>query len=161
MTELINFSLNALDALDCKTCPTGYYCPSASTVPTPCPRGRFSGLQGIGSLNECWSCTAGMACPQTGLTYPPVKCAAGYYCPAGSVLPNATIHACPAGYYTDYHNLTHARECTLCPERQSCQAGTGGWQKPPQLCAKGQLSSYSHHHNHHDHYNHNCCCTHC
>lgn len=78
-----------------------------------------------------------MACPRPGLTWPPVKCDAGYYCPAGSSLSNETIHACPAGTYTDYHNLTHARECTDCPARQSCEAGTGGIQKPPQECATG------------------------
>lgn len=126
-----------LAALDCKTCPIGYYCPPASVVPIPCPKGRFSRLQGLGTLNECRSCTAGMACPKEAMTDPLERCAAGHFCPAGSILPNATLNACPAGYYTDYHNLTHARECTLCPERQSCEKGTGGIQKPPQLCAKG------------------------
>ena len=105
-----------------------------------CPKGTYNALIRRGSLAECRSCISGMACPRAGLTWPPVKCDAGYYCPAGSSLPNETIHACPAGTYTDRHDLTHARECTSCPERQSCEAGTGGKQKPPQECAKGNVS---------------------
>jgi hypothetical protein len=82
-------------------------------------------------------CFAGMACPRYGLSWPTLTCNAGYYCPQGSPSPNATLNACPAGTYTDYHNLTHSRECTSCPAGQACEAGTGGRQKPPQLCARG------------------------
>lgn len=123
--------------LDCKDCPPGYYCVRGTQEPVACPKGTFNALIRRESLGDCRSCISGMACPHAGLTWPPVKCDAGYYCPAGSSLPNETIHACPAGTYTDRHDLTHDRECTSCPERQSCEAGTGGKQKPPQECAKG------------------------
>ena len=136
LTAMFNVS-TFIGQLDCKDCPPGYYCLEGAREPVACPKGTFNSLSSRGSLAECRSCISGMACPRPGLTWPPVKCDAGYYCPAGSSLPNETIHACPAGTYTDYHNLTHARECTQCPERQSCEAGTGGIQKPPQECAKG------------------------
>ena len=130
--------MHFLGQLDCKDCPPGYYCPAGGSEPVACPKGTYNPIPLRGSLGECRSCISGTACPRPGLTWPPVKCDAGYYCPAGSSLPNETIHACPAGTYTDYHNLTHARECTDCPGRQSCEAGTGGIQKPPQECAKGK-----------------------
>ena len=125
---------------DCKLCPPGYYCTSGVSSPIPCPAGKYNSLSGRGSLADCRACSAGMACPLPALTAPPVMCDAGYYCPQGSVLPNATKYACPSGTYTDYHNLTHYRECTQCPEGQSCEAGTGGRQKPPQLCATGIIN---------------------
>ena len=73
----------------------------------------------------------------SGLVYPPKQCSAGYYCPSGTVQPNETVNACPPGTYTDYHNLTAAIECTVCPAGQACTSGTGGNQKPPQACAQG------------------------
>ena len=127
--------------MDCKDCPPGYYCTEGTQEPVACPKGSYNALIRRGSLADCRSCISGMACPHAGLTWPPVKCDAGYYCPAGSSLPNETIHACPAGTYTDRHDLTHARECTSCPERQSCEGGTGGKQKPPQECAKGNVGN--------------------
>ncbi|EDO39339.1 predicted protein, partial [Nematostella vectensis] len=132
----------------CKTCPPGYYCLAGSATPIPCPTGTFNPWTNQGALSDCKSCTAGMACPEPGLTRPPVKCSAGYYCPAGSILPNATRKACPAGTYTDFHNLTAAQECTPCPERFSCQAGTGGYFCPLKTisptqwpCAAGSWSN--------------------
>ena len=124
--------------LDCKTCPPGYYCPSGSSSPIACPQGTYNSISGRDASGDCRSCVSGMACPKEALTWPTVKCDAGYYCPAGSSLPNETRHACPAGTYTDYHNLTHARECTQCPESHSCEAGTGGLQKQPQPCSTGR-----------------------
>ena len=96
-----------------------------------------------GFINETFDvlyfrpCLAGKACPLRAQTWPTLTCNAGYYCPQGSASPNATINACPAGTYTDYHNLTHSRECTPCPAGQACEAGTGGRQKAPQSCATG------------------------
>ena len=93
-----------------------------------------------GKKTDCRPCKAGMACPQLGLTNPSELCSAGYFCPAGSKQPNETLNACPAGRYTDYHNITADRECTVCPIGQACTAGTGGKQKPPQACALGMLT---------------------
>ena len=130
-------SLVSTGKTDCRSCLPGYYCPSGKSAPIPCPAGTYNSLSGRGSLSDCRSCSAGMACPQPALTAPPVKCDAGHFCPQGSVLPNATRNACPRGTYTDYHNLTHVRECSQCPVGHSCEAGTGGRQKQPQLCATG------------------------
>ena len=132
---LIDFLFAGLS--DCKICPVGYYCTSGSHTPIPCPSGTYNPVLMQGSLGDCRQCIAGMACPQDGLHWPSEVCSAGHYCPAGSIQPNATTNACPAGTYTDYHNLTASRECSSCPLGQACSAGTGGRQKPPQLCATG------------------------
>ena len=124
---------------DCKICPVGYYCTSGSHVPVPCPPGSYNPALMQGSLGDCRQCIAGMACPQYGLDWPSEVCSAGHFCPAGSSQPNETTNACHAGTYTDYHNLTASRECTACPAGQACSAGTGGRQKPPQLCATGMF----------------------
>ena len=133
---------NILGRLDCKTCPAGYYCHSGIEAPIACASGTYNPSVLQGDVSSCFQCKAGMACPETGLTAPSVECSAGFFCPAGSVLPNATVNACPAGTYTDYHNLTAARECKDCPKGQACVAGTGGKQKPPQECAAGNFDIF-------------------
>lgn len=135
--EEFSLTFSVAGFLDCKICPVGYYCTSGSHTPIPCPSGTYNPVLMQGSLADCRQCSAGMACPQDGLHWPSEVCSAGHYCPAGSRQPNATSNACPAGTYTDYHNLTASRECSSCPLGQACAAGTGGRQKPPQLCATG------------------------
>lgn len=126
---------------DCKECPTGYYCGQGSHLPTPCPPGTYNPALMQGALGDCRQCIAGMACPQYALQWPSELCSSGHFCPAGTKQPNETVNACPAGSYTDYHNLTASRECSSCPIGQACSAGTGGRQKPPQLCASGKCQA--------------------
>ncbi|XP_022100039.1 zonadhesin-like [Acanthaster planci] len=121
----------------CKTCPEGHYCASGIDTPTPCPQGTFNPDTGQDTVEDCDTCTAGFACTQLGLTEPDSHCQPGYYCPSGSDSPNANANACPAGSYTDYHNLTAAFQCDTCPEQFACLIGTGGQNQPPELCAQG------------------------
>ena len=93
-----------------------------------------------GSATSCRKCKSGFACPLPASIQPTEMCSAGYYCPEGASLPNEALNACPAGTYTDYHNLTADSECDKCPAGQACPSGTGGAQTPPLRCAEGKAS---------------------
>ena len=121
----------------CKTCPAGYYCLEGAASPTPCSPGTYNPSTMQGSATSCRPCKSGFACPLPASIQPTEMCSAGYYCPAGSSLPNEALNACPAGTYTDYHNLTADSECDKCPAGQACPSGTGGAQTPPLRCAEG------------------------
>uniref|UniRef100_A0A7M5XIK9 Tyrosine-protein kinase ephrin type A/B receptor-like domain-containing protein n=1 Tax=Clytia hemisphaerica TaxID=252671 RepID=A0A7M5XIK9_9CNID len=127
----------ATTATDCKVCPAGYYCLEGSDSPTACPPGTYNPVPMQGAASNCRQCEAGFACPLSASTQPTEQCSAGYYCPEGSSSPSDPLNACPAGTYTDYHNLTADSQCDGCPAGQACSAGTGGNQKPPQPCAAG------------------------
>lgn len=129
----------AVEVTNCHMCPAGYYCLEGADSPMPCPTGTFNPLLGQESLNCCQLCRAGMACSEIALTQPNELCAAGYYCPAGSYKANDPDHACPAGTYTHFHNLTSPRECTICPPGEVCPEGTGGIQSPMLKCAPGHF----------------------
>jgi hypothetical protein len=34
-------------------CPTGFFCPEGTTLPTPCPLGTFNALTGIQDSRQC------------------------------------------------------------------------------------------------------------
>ena len=129
----------SIDVFSCKMCPAGYYCLEGTDSPMPCPVGTFNPLLGQASLNCCQPCRAGMACSEIALTQPNELCAAGHYCPSGSFKSNNSNHTCPAGTYTHFHNLTSARECTVCPPGEVCLEGTGGIQTPLLRCAPGHF----------------------
>ena len=134
---MLSFNSCSLAITDCKHCPPGHYCTQGTDAPIACPPGTYNPALTQGAPSDCRQCIAGMACPQSALTWPSETCAAGYFCPAGTKQPNETQNACPAGTYTDYHNLTADRECFPCPAGQACLAGTGGRQKAPLQCATG------------------------
>ena len=124
---------------DCKLCPAGYFCPEATHSPVHCPTGTYQPYIGQNSTDDCRPCQAGLACTSIALTQPNVLCAAGHYCPAGSEKPDDPDHMCPAGTFTDYHNLTTPSECSTCHAGQACLAGTGGIQTPRLPCAAGHF----------------------
>lgn len=90
------------DAACTGTCPSGHYCPTNSSVPIPCPAGRFRGLPAGESEDDCSVCPPGTACVEDGLSAP-VPCDAGFHsnvtarvtpctdpCTVGHFCPNAT-----------------------------------------------------------------------
>jgi hypothetical protein len=91
---------------DCRTCPTGYYCPSdvsaPSVFPIPCPQGTYRDSTSATQLSDCVNCSSGRVCPYLGnqvgddISLP---CIPGFPCPAGT----ATFYQykCPAGTYSD------------------------------------------------------------
>ncbi|KAG9392255.1 hypothetical protein J8273_5240 [Carpediemonas membranifera] len=104
-------------------CPTGHFCPSGSTSPTPCPIGTFnpntnaghlascmpcpagtySSNTGLTSAGECTPCSPGKYCATPGLAAPTGSCSAGYYCTGGADTPTPTDGStgdiCPVGNY--------------------------------------------------------------
>lgn len=117
----------------CFNCTTGSYCPGNGTPdPIPCAPGTYGPVQG---LSACQQCVAGWSCPYSGMATLTIRCNPGYYCANGNSNPSAT--ACPAGFYTDDTNLTASAQCSPCPPRRVCAAGTGGSANPPQICPTG------------------------
>ncbi|KAL8012133.1 putative tyrosine-protein kinase ephrin type A/B receptor [Plasmopara halstedii] len=122
-------------ASQCNECPSGSYCPEASSAPTKCPAGRYNPKIGAADLHECLDCPPGWSCPHVGQSDYVDRCAKGHYCPGKTVL--ATDHPCPAGTYTESLELTRSQDCTICPSRHSCLQGTGGETQAMLECGPG------------------------
>ncbi|XP_070551430.1 uncharacterized protein [Ptychodera flava] len=121
----------------CKGCPSGYYCPAGEHTPLACLAGTFNNKVGQDDASDCQPCIAGWACTQPALTEPDYACDPGYYCAEGSSSPNDIAQGCPAGTFTNYHNLTAPYQCDTCPAGVACLLATGGQQRPPEPCAPG------------------------
>ncbi|KAM8927608.1 uncharacterized protein RCH25_007839 [Pelodytes ibericus] len=121
----------------CVLCPVGFYCLSNTSHPIPCPSGTFNPLEGQDDGADCILCPAGSACTRAGLHQPDTDCSAGYVCPAGTRSPTSSENACPAGTFSNSHNLSHKAQCDLCPARFFCVTGSGGRQRPPVSCPRG------------------------
>lgn len=129
---------------ECKTCSTGKYCPSGTTVNNiqDCPRGyycdngqvsictagTYNNLYGKTTKADCISCLAGYYCPE-GETHLSKVCPIGYYCPTGSSFPKQ----CPNGKYTDSIGSTEENDCKDCPEGHYCPVASGS----PIPCSAG------------------------
>ena len=123
----------------CKECPAGFYCTSGTDSPSPCLPGTFNPLTGQDNADDCQPCTAGRACSTLALTQTNELCSAGHFCPEGSDKSADPANECPAGTFTDYHNLTVADECSICPAGLACPSGTGGVSTPRLACAVGHF----------------------
>ena len=72
---------------NCTQCPAGFYCPSDSAVPLPCPDRYYS----FGQADTCTICPAGYQCPdRMGRDL----CPLGTYSPEGSM----SCLTCPPGF---------------------------------------------------------------
>ena len=92
-------------------CPTGKFCPEASSVAMYCPPGRYSSTTGGVNEQSCTMCPSGKACV-AGSVDATTSCQAGYYC-----LPYtrfATETPCPDGYMTISTSLASKASCTVC-----------------------------------------------
>ena len=58
----------------------GFFCPTGSTIPQPCPSGSFGNSSGVKRSEECTPCPAGEYCSGYGLIEPSGPCDAGFYC---------------------------------------------------------------------------------
>jgi hypothetical protein len=102
-------------------CTAGHYCPVGSLgSPSPCPAGTFTDATNLIQASECTACTAGFACEEgTGAgVKDKIKCAAGYYCPAGTSDPYA--NPCPAGTYSANTDNDASGDCTACVAGYYC-----------------------------------------
>ncbi|XP_026719422.1 zonadhesin-like [Athene cunicularia] len=110
------FYCQELVAGDPKRCPPHSYCPTGTQVPLTCPEGTFTpeNMTGLWNEKECLPCLPGHYCRHGRLEG---KCAAGYFCLAGSSQSTPQGHGfswrfpsgchwgqvcaglCPAGFY--------------------------------------------------------------
>ncbi len=148
-----------------KECPPGFYCPTGTIIPRPCPVGSYSFTTARPEAANCTLCPAGMYCNQENLTIPGVgKCFQGYFCnrgatgpapngtvtllggggwsgsgpcPKGHYCPNATQApiACDPGTYNPLLGQDSAVACIDCPTGSYC--GTSGLGQPSNVCQAG------------------------
>lgn len=127
-------------------CPKGYYCPSGTATPIPCPIGTFNAYTGKSADTDCISCTAGSYCSTLAAYEVTGDCKAGFYCvtgstsdtpddglcPQGSECPtgSASPTSCDLGKYGNFEGLA---SCFVCPSGFTCQGGTDD----PVICTEG------------------------
>ena len=58
----------------------GFFCPTGTTIPSPCPCGYYGNSTGVKKSDECTPCPAGQYCAGYGLKEPTGPCDAGFYC---------------------------------------------------------------------------------
>jgi hypothetical protein len=104
-----------------RSCPTGFYCPAGSSMPTKCPllpdgKSTYTDSQ---SRSSCSLCPAGFYCDPTNIPtlQVPSACPAGYYCPIGTT---ALTPPCPIGSWSDVTHLTNKTQCKRCPPGRFC-----------------------------------------
>jgi len=111
--------------------------------PTPCPVGKYNDLTGKEASTDCLDCDGSHPCPYVGLTHKDVGlfCAPGHFCPAGTAGPYD--NPCAAGTYSDDITITTQGECTACPAKFACSAGTNSLTNVMQPCAAGHFCAGS------------------
>ncbi len=122
-TCIQGYYCNGTGTVDPIICPAGFYCPESTDVPFTCPRGTYQPDVARYDITHCNPCTPGYGCDTTGLSAVVNKCAAGFYCLAGS-------------------NTTHPTDPTiggLCPVGYYCELGTADYSTSP--CKNGTYSN--------------------
>ena len=135
------------------SCPKGSYCPSASSIPTPCGLGTYNPNYNGKSTSDCLPCPQGMYCSIQGLSTPgdgtginSPKCDPGYFCkissntkapaaldpsgnfgpcPPGSYCPQGISNPipCPPGTYSTAQSIYAVTQCLTCPAGYYCTSG--------------------------------------
>lgn len=96
-------------------CMAGYYCPSGTTQPIPCPIGTYNPSTQKSALSDCLACPAGLYCPNVA-TSAGNPCPKGSYCVAGVSTPTF----CPVGTYAPNTNTVSLAACTNCDAGKYC-----------------------------------------
>ncbi|KAG7455700.1 SCO-spondin-like isoform X1, partial [Solea senegalensis] len=113
-------------------CPAGFFCPSRTPAPVPCPAGTFSSAQGKTHQDNCTTCTPGYYCHDEG-TVRPALCPRGYYCPPGLIL--GLEFPCPPGTVQSQLGASGPDACLACPAGMFCSQS--GLSQPTGLCEAG------------------------
>ena len=114
-------------------CPQGSYCPEGSPAHIMCPEGTYNEDFQMENETNCLPCTGGSYCGGTGNVVPDGLCDEGWFCPAGSTVPqppgNECLagHSCPQGSPTEtpcasgyYQPNVGQGACLICPDGQYC-----------------------------------------
>ncbi|GLD57311.1 zonadhesin-like isoform X1 [Lates japonicus] len=113
-------------------CPAGFFCPSGTPVPMPCPAGTFSSETGNTHQDNCTTCTPGSYCQAEG-TVQPALCPLGYYCPPGLTI--GLEFPCPPGTVQNQLGASTPDACLPCPAGMFCSQS--GLSQPTGLCEAG------------------------
>lgn len=101
---------------DCLPCSRGHYCGGGAAPMRKCSPGSYAASV---NMDECTACSGGKYQGARGQIDCEL-CTGGSYCPsaASAELP------CPAGTYSTTRGLSHAGNCTDCPEGAFCATGS-------------------------------------
>ena len=125
-------------------CSPGFYCPGGNYAPNQtayaCPPGTFNDFNNLTAIDQCVTCPPTVACliATGGQQKPPVACATGHFCPAGTGSPSQ--YPCPAGSWTNQTNLASQELCYPCPRSYYCLEGSS---TPTGLCFTGHWCPHS------------------
>ncbi|XP_075695378.1 uncharacterized protein LOC142661742 isoform X2 [Rhinoderma darwinii] len=108
-------------------CPSGFYCPSGTSIEIPCEPGSFSPMSGS---SMCLPCPAGSSCLHVS-TVEPLNCPRGHYCPALTSVPIP----CPAGTFNPIEGALTLASCKRCPAGRYCRGEANS--EPDGLCSPG------------------------
>ncbi|XP_028320851.1 uncharacterized protein LOC114474630 [Gouania willdenowi] len=116
-------------------CQVGFYCPTGSSEPIPCPPGAFCNTSGL--AEPVGPCASGFFCTGGATVARPIDgdtgniCPPGTFCVAGSVQPEL----CPAGTVSSVQGLPSEAGCQPCTAGFYCSEA--GLRAPTGLCSKG------------------------
>lgn len=128
---------------ECASCPAGYTCETAASMPVLCPAGNTR-LVTSGNWTHCMTCPAGFSCATPNVD--PSPCDAGAYATGGA----ATCTPCDAGYYcpyadqnvrlrcaSGYYALGGNATCSVCPAGTACPNADG---TEMEVCVSGSFA---------------------
>jgi len=98
-------------------CPVGKYCVGGYAT-ADCPAGTYNPIKGRKSLADCIETPAGFYTAAVASEYETTKCAAGYYCLAGST--TATEFKCPKGTFRGITGGRKPEDCAMCKSGYMC-----------------------------------------
>ena len=105
-----------------RPCPTGHYCTSITTDPTPCRRGQYQPDKYAERSQQCIDCPIGYYCDGIGIEdYSLWPCPKGKYCT--DLGQTDEPESCPAGFYQPYSGMDSSDACLVCPPGYHCRAG--------------------------------------
>lgn len=145
-------TLGATDISAFSPCPIGTYCPGGTqpvrtvpgqysdvtglSSPKSCPPGTYGSTAGLTTAACSGPCAAGSFCPSGSITPTATQCPAGSYCPVGIPTPtpcpagnycpigSASPTQCPAGTFTSLTGQTSQAACLPCTGGGYCPAGS-------------------------------------
>ena len=127
---LCDRGVKVIPSLNTNACPTGSYCPEGTQGALSCPPGTINPFSGKGYVQNCTTTPSGYY-SKAGSSAAAGMCHPGYYCLAGSTVPNQT--PCPAGRYNADYAGESMSKCSKCPAGFYCPIASS----TPLMCPRG------------------------